>query len=231
MNPTTDMPSGYVLAPPERVFPLVRHLSFRATALLVRLPVTPNQVSLASIAAGLGGALCYLQGGQGWQVSGALLLMLSYVLDNCDGEIARLKGMCSDLGARLDTFGGWAVHSALFVALGSGVEGETGEALWMWLGWTAVAGGTINYVIGLILDARQAAEPEAKHIAPGTPVPRGPKDRFVYAFRALARADFCFVLFALAVVDLAWLLLPLAAVGAQVYWMAAFAEGARAHHV
>ena len=105
MNPTTDMPSGYVLAPPERVFPLVRHLSFRATALLVRLPVTPNQVTFASIAAGLGAAFCYLQAGQGWQIPGALLLVLNYVLDNSDGEIARLKYMCSDFGVRLDTFG------------------------------------------------------------------------------------------------------------------------------
>ena len=231
MNPTTDMPSGYTLARPGRLFPLVRHLSWRATALLVRLPVTPNQVTLAVIAAGLGGALCYLQAEQGWQVPGALLLVLSYVLDNCDGEIARLKGMCSDLGVRLDTFGDWAVHSALFVALGYGVEGQTGEALWMWLGWAAAAGGTINLVIGLILAAGLSDKPGAKHVAPGAPAPRGPKERLVYAFRRLARADFCFLLLALTLVDLAWLLLPLAAVGAQVYWVAAFAEGARAHHV
>ncbi len=193
MNPTTDMPAHYTLARPGRLFPLVRHLSWRATALLLRLPVTSNQVTFASIAAGLGGAFCYLQAGQGWQIPGALLVVLNYVLDNSDGEIARLKGMCSDFGVRLDTFGDWAVHSALFVALGYGVETRTGEALWMWLGWAAAAGGTINHVIGLILDARQAAEPEAKHIAPGTPVPRGLKDRFVFAFRALARADFCFL--------------------------------------
>lgn len=231
MNRTTDTPSGYALAPPGRLFPLIRHISWRATSLLVRLPVTPNQVTLASIAAGLGSALCYLQGEQGWQVPGALLLVLCYVLDFCDGEIARLKGMCSDLGARLDTFGDWAVHSALFVALGSGVEGRTGEALWLWLGWAAAAGATINYVIALIRDARQEGEPEAKHVTPVAPVPRGPKDRFVFAFRELARADFCFLLLALTLLDLAWLLLPLAAVGAQLYWMMAFAEGARAYRV
>ncbi len=139
--------------------------------------------------------------------------------------------MCSDLGARLDTFGDWAVHSALFVALGSGVEGRTGEALWMWLGWAAAAGGTINYVIGLILDAQQEGKPEAKHLAPGAPAPRGPKERLVYAFRKLARADFCFLLLALTLADLAWLVLPLAAVGAQVYWVAAFTDRARARHV
>lgn len=231
MTPTADMYSGYVRAPPERLFPLVRHLSWRATSLLLRLPVTPNQVTLAATAAGFGSALCYLQGGQGWQVAGALLLVLCYVLDNCDGEIARLGGMRSDLGARLDTFGDWAVHSALFVALGWGVEGRTGEALWMWLGWAAAAGATIKYAIGLILAAGLSDKPGAKHVAPGASAPRGPKERLVYAFRRLARADFCFLLLALRLLDLAWLVLPAAAVGAQLYWMAAFAEGARAHHV
>ncbi len=66
MNPTTDMPAHNTLARPGRLFPLVRHLSWRATALLVRLPATPNQVTFASIAAGLGADFCYLQAGQGW---------------------------------------------------------------------------------------------------------------------------------------------------------------------
>ncbi len=56
--------------------------------------------------------------------------------------------MCSGVALRRDTFDDRAVHGAPFVALGAGVEGRTGEAPWMWLGWTAAAGVTVGHVVG-----------------------------------------------------------------------------------
>ena len=56
--------------------------------------------------------------------------------------------MCSGVALRCDTFGDRAVHGTPFVVLGAGVEGRTGEARWMWLGWTATAGVTVGHVIG-----------------------------------------------------------------------------------
>jgi len=128
-------------APPERTFPLVRHLSYRLTPALVRLPVTANQITAASLVAGLGCAWCYMQGGRVWALGGSALFILCYVLDNCDGEIARLKGLQSDFGMRLDSFADWLVHTAFFIALGIGIGKESGEDLWLWLGWLAAAGG------------------------------------------------------------------------------------------
>ena len=53
--------------------------------------VTPNRLTTAAFAIGVGSAVCFWQGGYGWLVLGALLFHLSFVLDCMDGKIARLN--------------------------------------------------------------------------------------------------------------------------------------------
>ena len=67
-----------------------------------RTSITPNQVSLAAFAVGLGAALAFAQGDHSALVVGALLYHLSFVLDCIDGKIARLKGTGSVFGMWLD---------------------------------------------------------------------------------------------------------------------------------
>ncbi len=212
--------------------PLVRHLSARLTPWLLRTPLTPNQITLAAIAASLTGALLFADGGRGLGVAGALLVVAGYVLDNCDGEVARARGLTSRLGALLDSFGDWLVHAALFVALGLGASARTGNPFWLWCGWVAAAGTTINSALAMWREAR-APEPAT---APGDAAARpgagaGSGEWLLFAFRELSRADFCFLLLALALLDVTRLLLPAAALGAQVYWLTGFLERARGYHV
>ena len=56
----------------------------------------------------------------------------------------------------------------------------------------------------------------------------GVRDWFLYVFRELCRADFCFLLLLLAAFDIAWVLLPAAAIGAQVYWLTGLSQGSAA---
>jgi phosphatidylglycerophosphate synthase len=70
---------------------------------LARTPVTPNQVTLATLVVFLAGAaLMALGRGWGALVAGAAILEVSYVLDCADGQLARLKGTSSPVGAHLD---------------------------------------------------------------------------------------------------------------------------------
>jgi phosphatidylglycerophosphate synthase len=70
---------------------------------LVKTPVTPNQVTLATLPVFLLAALtwCCCPGRTG-AIAGAVLLELAYVLDCVDGQLARLKGISSPVGAHLD---------------------------------------------------------------------------------------------------------------------------------
>ena len=87
------------------VFPLIQHLSMLATLALARMPVTANQITATSLATGLAASWCLLQGGGCWAAAG-VLFVVTYVLDNCDGEIARLKDQCSTF----DTLVDWIVQ-------------------------------------------------------------------------------------------------------------------------
>ena len=213
------------------VFPLIRHLSMLATPALARMPVTANQITAASLATGLAAGWCLLQGGRGWAVAAGVLFVVTYVLDNCDGEIARLKDQCSTFGMWFDTFVDWIIHTAFFIALGIGTAKGFGHDAWLWLGWIAAAGGTFNFALGIILDSRDKAAPEDEDKVKTHRQPEGLSDWAVYVFRELTRADFCFIILGLALFDLTWLLLPAGAIGSQVYWITQFVRGARDFHV
>ena len=218
---------------PSTLFPLIRHLSAQLTPLLARLPFSANQITFASLVLGLGCAWAVTQEGRAMTIAGGWLLVLCYLLDNCDGEIARLKGQCTAFGAFFDTFVDWIVHTAFFAALGVGVAAATENGLWLWLGWIAAAGSTINYLIRLVDDWHQHRAGQDGHDftsgdeAQSPRRPEGRRQWAVYIFRELFRADFCFMVLGLAFFDVLWLLLPLGAVGVQVYWMAQLIRGAR----
>ena len=70
---------------------------------LARTRVTPNQVTLATLPVFLAGAaLIAFRPGWGALCAGVAILELSYVLDCADGQLARLKGTSSPVGAHLD---------------------------------------------------------------------------------------------------------------------------------
>ncbi len=80
-----------------------RKLSSRMSALLVRFPITPNQVTILSLLVGLVACWLYLQGGYLYSVVGVVVLYASIILDLADGEVARLKFMSSKYGGLLDS--------------------------------------------------------------------------------------------------------------------------------
>jgi phosphatidylglycerophosphate synthase len=226
----TDTAITKPLKRPAQAFPLVRHLSWRLSLLLARTQVTPNQLTAASLVAGLACAWYVMQGSYEFGIAAGALLVLCYVFDNSDGEIARIKNLHSNFGMHFDTFADWLVHGFFFAALGIGVSLRTGQDMWLWMGWSAAAGATANYFLGVYLDSRNKG-PNARIGDPETPDLPTWKEKALFAFRELSRADFCFIVLALALVDGLWVLLPTGAIGAQIYWVTAFMARARHFHV
>lgn len=233
MTSPQDQDAQGILSPPEQLFPLTRHLSFWLTPFLLRYPITPNQVTALSLLAGLAGAACFAMGEWRWSIVGGFLMILCYTLDNCDGEIARIKQLSSAWGAHFDDVVDWLVDSAFFAALGYGTWMATGHAFWLWLGLAASAGATIDYVIDIVLHAKAKKSPETRTREEEASEPKKPEnftDWLIYIFHKLSRADFCVIVAVLALFDLAWLLLPLGAIGAQVYWITDLFDRARGWH-
>ena len=112
-------------------FDLVCELVFRPPAHLIALAlrplrVPPPAVVAANAAAGFAAAVAI---GRHDFLAGALLLQLKTLLDNADGQLARLTGDVTDLGRYLDSESDLLVDAAVFAALG------------LWIGpWLALLG-------------------------------------------------------------------------------------------
>ena len=228
------MNNAYTFTAPEQIFPLVRHLSYRLTPILLKTPITPNQVTLLSLVSGLACAVCFSQGSWVAGVLGGVLLLVSYTLDNCDGEVARIKNMSSEFGAKLDDMSDWMVDSSFFVALGYGTAQVNGQQFWFWLGLAAATGASIDYIVDLTHEAKKIKDPDAvsraEQQAMESKQPEDWLDWIIYIFHKLSRADFFLIVLGLALFNVTWLLLPFAAIGAQVYWITDLFERARGYH-
>jgi len=114
-----------------------RTISLAVTRRLASTSVTPNMMTLTSVAIGLAGAPFFLSGAPALQLTGALLFLAHSVLDGCDGELARLKFQQSRRGAILDFWGDNAVHVAVFVCMAVGWALRAGTAWPLALGAAA----------------------------------------------------------------------------------------------
>ena len=78
---------------------LNRRLSRPMARALSRTPVTPNQVSVASLGIAL---LSFLFFAYGYNIVGGLLAQASSIVDGVDGDLARAKRLASPFGGFLD---------------------------------------------------------------------------------------------------------------------------------
>jgi phosphatidylglycerophosphate synthase len=115
---------------------------------LVRTPVTPNQITLFAAAVGLFGCALIATGAYGWVVLGLACEHLQSVLDGCDGELARVRFQQSKLGAWLDTFVDDVLNVAITVAVGVGVWRASGSRVALACG---IAGGAMLVLSNLII--------------------------------------------------------------------------------
>jgi phosphatidylglycerophosphate synthase len=93
---------------------------FRPLAHLVVMALLPLRVSapLVAAASGATGIVAAIELAQGRFVLAALLVQLKTVLDNADGQLARLSGRITSFGRYLDSELDLLVNAALFAAVG-----------------------------------------------------------------------------------------------------------------
>lgn len=133
---------------------LARPLAAPLVVLFARTRATPNQISFLSMATMIG-ALGLLAALPGWPglLLGVVGLELSYVLDKVDGQLARVTGRASPIGAELDFLmdefkayllvaaisGRWWLHG------GAGHAAGTALPLWVGLATLVIVGSALSY--------------------------------------------------------------------------------------
>lgn len=129
-----------------------RPIAFAIVKLFYRLPVTPNQVTFLSLGAGLVAAYYFSLGTADGFFAGAIWYALANILDCCDGMLARLQGSGSPLGRLVDGIVDWVIAVAIFIGLGIGLEGATGDPT-VW--YLVVAGGITSALHAVVFDSQQ----------------------------------------------------------------------------
>ena len=85
--------------------------------------VTPNQLTTVRLGAGLGAGALLAVGDPEMLRWGAVVFLVSMLLDRADGELARLTGQMSSGGHRYDLMADSICNVAAFVGLGIGLRG------------------------------------------------------------------------------------------------------------
>jgi phosphatidylglycerophosphate synthase len=123
---------------------LNRYLSLPLSRLLVRTPLTPNQVSLGILAVGLYGAFLASRGDYASAAWGAFLFQLQSILDGCDGEMSRITYRGSLRGEWLDTIGDDLTNYSFFFGAAWGLWQTTGWLPYLLAGLVVVTCGAIG---------------------------------------------------------------------------------------
>jgi phosphatidylglycerophosphate synthase len=201
-NPT----DGYL----DRV--LHRRFSRPTTRLLLRTPITPNQVTVAGVVVGIAGGLLLGSASATGVLAGVVALVVSGVLDCSDGEIARIKFTESRMGHLLDITGDTLVHAALLFGIVrylARIEAlpDAGTLTLLCVG---VVGSfaAITWSEHTVARRHRVAGAWENRVLDGVLSPLTTRDWYVFpvAFAVAGRLD---------------VLVPAAAWGAQLFWVAA----------
>jgi 1L-myo-inositol 1-phosphate cytidylyltransferase / CDP-L-myo-inositol myo-inositolphosphotransferase len=185
-----------------------RPISLALTRQLARTSISPNAMTLVSVAIGLAGAPFFLSPSPPHQTVGALMFLTHSILDGCDGELARLKFLRSRLGAVLDFWGDNVVHVAVFTAMA--------------IGWTLDIGATWPLALGALASAGTlgSAAVMFRHTAADEAIAAGATPAARLAGR-LAHRDFIYVVLLASLFGKASWFLAVAAVGTPAFLLLA----------
>ncbi len=189
-----------------------RRCSRLLTRFLVRLPVTPNVVTLLSLACGLTAAWQFWSATPGSALLGLLFFMLGVVADHSDGDIARLTFQESTLGRWLDLSVDTLTHALLVVSMAATASAIGGPLMFL-AGAIAATGIIMSALFANLLLPRM----ERTRRLGGVLLRLGNRDPFYLAL-------LCFILLLWKAQWALPYLIGLLAVGSQAYWLSCLVE-------
>jgi 1L-myo-inositol 1-phosphate cytidylyltransferase / CDP-L-myo-inositol myo-inositolphosphotransferase len=186
------------------------------TGFFIRSALHPNQITLLSASSGAAAALLFCLGTKAGFISGAALFELFYILDNCDGEVARAKGLSTKFGSWLDTSVDYCAHVAAFGGIAFGIYRTTQSPLIFIAGVAAMTGIFLSFFVVVLQKTKNYGL--AIHGMPKTPEGMIKKasalDKLI---ETLSVGDFSIIVLLFALFGKMELLLWLAAFGANLF--------------
>ena len=215
----------WLVKPTDGIFARMnRRISVPISRQLIKLPITPNMVSLFTLGVGFASALFFACGGYWPMLVGALLSVWASILDGCDGEVARLKLLESDFGCWLETVCDYLYYLFIFTGMTIGLARNWGARTYLVWGALLLFGAITSFLVtGLGRHRLAAGRPELYLRIWQAKAESQRSNPILYLGR---HTEFiirrCFLPYALlffAVLNLTWLAFILSAVGANVVWL------------
>jgi 1L-myo-inositol 1-phosphate cytidylyltransferase / CDP-L-myo-inositol myo-inositolphosphotransferase len=191
-----------------------RPISLEISRHLAPTALTPNQITLISVAVGLLGAPFFLSSLWSWQTVGALLFLAHSILDGCDGELARLRFEESRWGGVLDFWGDNIVHVVIFACMAVGWSLSVAATWPLLVGAAAVLGslGSAAFVYWRSMRAKDDGGPLFTSVSPA------PDHHLTQLLDAATRRDFIYLVLVLALLGKSNWFLLMASIGAPIYF-------------
>jgi phosphatidylglycerophosphate synthase len=138
----------WLVKPTDGIFARMnRRVSVLISRQLIKLPITPNMVSLFTLGVGLVAGIFFGCGGYWAVLVGAILSVCASILDGCDGEVSRLKLMESDFGCWLETVCDWLYYLFIFAGMAIGLSKNLKPGTVMGWGSMLVFGTVMSFAI------------------------------------------------------------------------------------
>jgi uncharacterized protein (TIRG00374 family) len=139
--------NGWLVKPTDGIFAKAnRRISIPISRQLIPYPITPNMVSLFTLAVSLAAGIFLALGGYWNMLTGAVLGWWSSVLDGCDGEVARLKLQESAFGCWLETMCDNLYYLFIFAGLTIGLVRSSGNRSYLVWGGFLVFGAIASFL-------------------------------------------------------------------------------------
>jgi phosphatidylglycerophosphate synthase len=191
-----------------------RPISLMISRRLAGTGITPNQMSLISVAVGICSGPFFLSSRPCMQTIGALLFLAHSILDGCDGELARLKFQQSRWGGVLDFWGDNVVHAVIFGCMGVGWSLAADSPWPLALGAGAVLGtlGSAGFVYWRLMRSKDGGDTLFTSVSD---TPERPLTRLL---DSASRRDFIYLVILLALFGRSNWFLVMAGIGAPIYF-------------
>lgn len=215
----------WLVKPTDGVFARMnRRVSIPISRQLIKFPITPNMVSLFTLTLSLAGGVFFAAGGYWNFLIGAMLAVLTSILDGCDGEVARLKLQASDFGCWVDSICDYLYYIVTFAGITIGLVRSTGEPSFAGWGVATFAGAFMTFIMAGIGRKRlsgnrpeqylQVWQKSAEKRSAGLLMRMARHTEFI-----VRRCFLPYLLLVLAVLNFTQVFIYMAAIGANVAWI------------
>jgi phosphatidylglycerophosphate synthase len=124
-----------------------RRISIPISRQLIKLPITPNMVTMFVLAVSFGCGVFFARGGYWNTLVAAILSVAASILDGCDGEVARLKLQSSNFGCWLETIGDYLYYLFVFGGMAIGLTKSSGDNGYLVWGAFLFSGAIMSFLV------------------------------------------------------------------------------------